>query len=151
MDQEVNLLEGVTFAEGLTLQIIEIEQDGARSEIAHPEAYSPQIPGSINIILTLARTDGSTIEVKVDKLTVKEIQHQAIKITDLKPEKILPIIGQIEAGDKNVYSYIEHLRVAEATRIRDMMWEYGTVSHSPEEYQELMMRLNAGMILEIPK
>ena len=151
VDHEVNLLEGLTFAEGLTLQKVEIEQDGTRSEIAHPEAYSPQIPGAISIIFTLSRTDGSTIEVRVDNLTVKGIQYQALSITDLKPVDILPIIGQIETGDKNVYSYIEHLRVAEATRIRDMMWEYGTGHHSPEEYQELMMRLNAGMILEIPK
>ena len=145
VDQEVNLLEGLTFADGLTLQKVEIEQDGARSEIANPEAYSPQLPGAIGIVLTLARSDGSTIEVKVENLTVKEIQHQAMKITDLKPEKILPIIGQIEAGDKNVYSYIEHLRVAEAKRIRDMMWEYGTVYYSPEEYQGFMDRLNIGI------
>ena len=150
VDAPVNLLEGITFAEGLTLQKVEFEQDGTRSGIANPEAYSPQIPGAINIIFTLTRTDGSTIEVKVDNLTVKGIQYQSLSITDLKPVDILPIIGQIETGDKNVYSYIEHLRVAEATRIRDMMWEYGTGQHSPEQYQELMARLNTGMTLEIP-
>jgi hypothetical protein len=58
----------------------------------------------------------------------------------------LPIIGQVEAGDKKVYEHIEHLRVAEATRIRDMMREYGAGNHSAEEYQELMNRLNTGML-----
>ena len=151
VDVPVNLLEGLTIAEGLTLQKVEIEQDGQRSEIANPKAFSPQIPGTIGIVLTLARTDGSTIEVKVDNLTVKGIQYQAMKITDLKPVEILPIIGQIEGGDKNAYDHIDHLRVAEATRIRDMMWKYGTGKHSPEQYQQLMMRLNTGMIQEYPK
>ena len=151
VDVPVNLLEGLTIAEGLTLQKVEIEQDGQRSEIANPKAFSPQIPGTIGIVLTLARTDGSTIEVKVDNLTVKGIQYQTMKITDLKPVEILPIIGQIEGGDKNAYDHIDHLRVAEATRIRDMMWKYGTGKHSPEQYQQLMMRLNTGMIQEYPK
>ncbi len=48
-----------------------------------------------------------------------------MKITDLKPVEILPIIGQIEGGDKNAYSHIEQLKIAEVTRIRDIMWEYG--------------------------
>ena len=139
VDVPVNLLQDLTIAEGLTLQKVEAEQNGVRSEIASPEAYSPQIPGAISIILTLSRTDGSTIEVKVDNLTVKGIPYQAMKITDLKPVEILPIIGQIEGGDKNAYDHIEHLRVAEATRIRDMMWKYGTGKHSPEQYQQLMI------------
>ena len=151
VDQEVDLLKGLTITEGLSLEKVEIEQDGGRKVIPNPRAFVPEFPGTVTIVLILARPDGSTIEVKVDNLTVKGIQHQTMKITDLKPEKILPIIGQIEAGDKNVYSYIEHLRVAEATRIRDMMWEYGAGSHSAEKYQELMRRLYTGMTLEIPK
>lgn len=150
VDQTVNLLEGLSIADGLSWEKVEIEQDGGRKVIPNPRAFVPEFPGTVTIVLILARPDGSTIEVKVDDLTVKGIQHQTMKITDLKPVDILPIIGQIETGDKNVYSYIEHLRVAEATRIRDMMWEYGTVHHSPEEYQELMMRLNAGLTWETP-
>jgi len=76
--------------------------------------------------------------------------YQPIEITHLKPVNILPIIWQIEAGDKNVYNHIEHLRVAEATRIRDMMWEYGAGNYSAEEYKQLMSRLNTGMTLEHP-
>lgn len=150
VDQEVNLLEGLTFADGLKLQKVELEQDGSRSEIANPGAYSPQIPGTISIVFTLARTDGSTFEVKVDNLPVQGIQYQSLSITDLKPADILPIIDQIQTGDKNVYYHTEELRVAESTRIREMMWEYGTGQYSAEEYQELMGRLNTGMTLEIP-
>ena len=77
--------------------------------------------------------------------------YKAIVITNLNPVDILPIIWQVEAGDKKVYEHIEHLRVAEATRIRDMMRQYGAGNHSPEEYQQLMNRLNTGMTLENPQ
>ena len=142
VDQEVNLLEGLTFADGLTLQKVELEQDGSRSEIANPGAYSPQIPGTISIVFTLARTNGSTFEVKVDNLPVQGIQYQSLSITNLTPADIVPIIGQVNYGDRNVYDYIEHLRAAEAVRIVDMMWEYGVANHSIEEYKVLMDRLN---------
>ena len=109
VDKEVNLLQGLSIAEGLTLAKVEVQQDGVRSEIANPQAYVPEFPGSANIVLTLARTDGSTIEVRVDGLSVKGITYNKLSVTDIKPVEILPVIGQIEAGDKNSYSYIEHL------------------------------------------
>jgi hypothetical protein len=31
-----------------------------------------------------------------------------------------------------------------------MMWEYGAGNYSPAEYQQLMMRLNTGMMEEYP-
>ena len=76
--------------------------------------------------------------------------YKSIEITNIEPVEILPIIWQVEAGDKNVYEHIEHLRVAEATRIRDMMWKYWAGNHSAEEYQQLMSRLNTGMTRENP-
>ena len=150
VDQEVNLLEGLTFAEGLTLQKVEIEQDGQRSEIANPKAFSPQIPGTIGIVFTLARTDGSTIEVKVENLSVQGIHYLSLSITDLTPADIVPIIGQVNYGDRNVYSYIEHLRAVEAVRVVDMMWEYGVGTHPKAEYQNLLGKLNVGMTFEYP-
>lgn len=77
--------------------------------------------------------------------------YQPLEIKNIQPKEILPIVGQVEAWDKKVYNRIEHLRIAEATRIRDMMWQYGAGNHSPEEYQQLMNRLNTGMLLETPK
>jgi hypothetical protein len=74
-----------------------------------------------------------------------------MEITNIKPADILPIIGQVEAWDKKCYEHIEHLRVAEATRIRDMMWKYGAGNHSAEEYQGLMNRLYTGMRWESPQ
>ena len=79
------------------------------------------------------------------------IEYKSIEITNIRPADILPIIWQIEAWDKKAYEHIEHLRIAEATRIRDMMWKYGAGNHSAEEYQQLMNRLNTGMTMENPK
>jgi uncharacterized protein YjdB len=83
-------------------------------------------------------------------VTVKGMEYGKIAIADLKPVEILPVIGQVTGGDKQVYDHIEHLRLAEATRIRDMMWEYGAGTHSKAEYQQLMGKLNAGMLEEYP-
>ena len=91
--------------------------------------------------------EGYTAECNV---TVKGMTYGKIVITDLKPADILPVVGQVTTGDKEVYNHIEHLRLAEATRIRDMMWEYGAGEHSKESYQQLMGRLNTGMMDEYP-
>ena len=77
--------------------------------------------------------------------------YKSINIIHINPVDILPIIWQVEGGDKQVYEHIEHLRVAEATRIRDMMWEYGAGNYSAEEYKQLMGRLNTGMVWEDPR
>ena len=77
--------------------------------------------------------------------------YQPLEIINIQPKEILPIVGQVEEWDKKVYNHIEHLRIAEATRIRDMMWEYGAGNHNAEEYKQLMNRLNTWMIWENPK
>ena len=150
VDLEADLLEGLTIAEGLTLRKVEIVQDNVRTAIENPNSVTFEYPCSIDVILTVAKADGSEIEVCVNDLTVKPLPYNAIPITDLKPEEILPVVGQIESGDVNAYDHIEHLRVAEATRMRDMMWDYGAGKHSSIEYQAFMMRLNTGMMEEYP-
>ena len=77
--------------------------------------------------------------------------YKSIEITNIEPVEILPIIWQVDIGDRWAYEHIKPLRVAEATRIRDMMWEYGAGNHSAEEYKQLMARLNTGMRWEHPK
>ena len=151
VNQAVNLLDGLTISEGLSLDKVEVEQDGAKSVIPDAKIYSPEYPGTVHIILTLSRPDGSTIEVKAENLAVKPLVYDKLTVIDLKPVDIMPIIGQVETGAKDVYSYIEHLRVAEATKIIDMMWEYGASGHTREAYRKLMGRLYAGMTLETPE
>lgn len=100
--------------------------------------------GSTTISVSL---EGYTAECNVN---VKGMEYGRVAIIDLKPVDILPIIGQVNEGDKQAYDHIDHLRLAEATRIRDMMWEYGAGVHTKEQYQQLMGRLNTGMIDEYP-
>ena len=78
VDQEVNLMEGVTIAEGLTLVKVEAEQEGVRSEVVNPNAFVPEYPSSLNIILTLAKPDGNTLTVNTGNLTVKPLEYSVI-------------------------------------------------------------------------
>lgn len=146
IDEEVNLLSGITLANDATLLKTEIEIDGLRTEIADPQHFTPDTPGTCTIIFTVVGKNGDTAEVRVENITIKPLEYDAMEITNIRPVDILPIIGQVESGDKKVYEHIEHLRLAEATRIRDMMWQYGAGNHSPEEYKQLMNRLNTGMM-----
>ena len=152
IDQEVNLLEGLTVAEGLTLQKVEMIQGNDHIQIENPRAFKPEYSGSIDIIFTLTRSDGSTIEVGVNKLTVMALGYTKVSISDMDPYVILPLygIGPIERGDKNVYDYIDNLKIAETMRIREMMGKYGAGGVNPEEYLQLMDRLNYVMNQEAP-
>jgi hypothetical protein len=151
VDKEINLLNWITFADGVELVKTEVEADGTKSTLSDPHHYTPSYPWTLTVIFTIKWKNWNTAEVKVDNLSIKPLDHRAMEITNIKPVEILPIIWQIESWDKQCYEHIEHLRVAEATRIRDMMWEYGAGNHSAEEYKQLMMRLNTGMTMETPK
>ena len=151
VDQEVNLLNWISFINWAELVKTEIEIDWKKIEISDPNHYIPTNPWTCSIIFTVKDKNWTIKEYKVDNLTIKGVEYKTMEIDNVNPADILPIVGQVEAGDKKVYNHIEHLRLAEATRIRDMMRKYGAGSHSPEEYQQLMNRLNTGMLLETPK
>ena len=151
VDQEVNLLNWVTLINWAELVKTEIEIDGEKSEISDPNHYIPAYPWICNIILTVKDKNGKVTEYKVDNLTIKALEYKDMEINNIKPVDILPIIWQVESGDKKAYEHIEHLRIAEATKIRDMMREYGAGNHTAKEYQTLMNRLHTGMTMENPK
>lgn len=88
--------------------------------------------------------DSTTVAAK------KAAAYTPLQINYYKPEDILPIVGQIEMGDKKAYQHIDHLGIAEGTKIRDMMWKHGAWPHSPDEYKNLMSRLHTGMQWEEP-
>lgn len=96
IDEEVNLLSGITLANDATLQKTEIEIDGQRTEIADPQHFMPDTPGTCTIIFTVVGKNGDTAEVRVDNLTIKPLDYQAMEIKNLKPVDILPIIGQVD-------------------------------------------------------
>ena len=90
----------------------------------------------------------STAEAKENNSSINSLEYRPLTITNIDPESLMP---KVEVWDKNVYKHIEHLRIPEATVVTDMMWKYGAGNHSAEEYQQLMMRLNIGMIQECPQ
>ena len=149
VDHEVDLLKWITFAEWVSLVKVEIEIWGKRYPVNDPSHYIPDHPWTCVIVFSVQAWD-ATVEIKSSTLTIRALDYHAIQISHLEPVDILPIIWQIESGDKQAYEHIEYLRIAEATRIRDMMWKYGAWQHSPAEYQQLMSRLNTGMTMEIP-
>lgn len=151
VDQEVNLLNWISFINWAELVKTEIGIDWKKIEISDPNHYIPTNPWTCSIIFTVKDKKWTIKEYKVDNLTIKGIEYKTMEINNISPKDILPIVWQVEEWDKKVYNRIEHLRLAESTRIRDMMRKYGAGNHSPEEYQQLMNRLNTGMINETPK
>ena len=108
VDQEVNLLEGITFAEGLTLAKVEAEQGGTRTEVANPNAFVPEYPDSVNILLTLANSDGHTLEVRVDAILVKPLEYEALasQTIDIISEKYSWYNNLNEATKEHIYPHI---------------------------------------------
>lgn len=150
VDEEVDLMQHFIFSDVVTLIKTEVEMDGKRIEVPDPAHFTPEAPGSAVIVFTVQAKSGATVEVKFDLPTIQPMQYQAAQISNLQPKDILPIVGNINHGDKKAYEHIENLRIAEGTRIRDMMWKYGAGSHSASQYQALMKRLYTGMMGEKP-
>ena len=159
VDQEIDLLQWLTFADGVKLTKTEIEIDWERTIIDDPHHYTPAYPWECSIIFTVESKNATTAQITLDHLTIKPLDYKAITINNLKPSDIMPFLWEtkniwwnMDINDIIIwYECIEHLRIPEATKIRDMMREYGAWDYTPEEYQQLMSRLHTGMTLEIPQ
>ena len=89
IDKEVNLMDGITTADGWSIAKVEIETadgtdgssgtEGSRTEIPAPYNYTPTETGIIRIIITI--TGGTqTAEFSSDEITVKPLEYQAFSI-----------------------------------------------------------------------
>ena len=138
VDQEVNLLEGVTIAEGLTLKKVEAEQDGIRTEVVNPRAFVPEYPGSVDIILTLAKPGGNTITVTTGNLNVKPLEYTVIvlKTADVINSQYA-WFNNIQSQSKKAFVY-SHLLTSYITGERFKMdnMEYIVMGEVPEFAQE---------------
>ena len=92
VDEEVDLLSGITFVNNATLVMVEIEVEGQRTEIANPQHFVPEYPATCAIIFTVTGKNGNQTEIKVDNLTINPLDYKAIEVTNIKPVDILPII-----------------------------------------------------------
>ena len=147
---ELTLFEGKE--ETLTASVL--PKDATEQTITWSSS-DPSIATVVSGKVTAIKAGNATISATVGSLKAEcdvtvYLEYGKVAISDLRPVEILPVVGQVVTGDKQVYDHIEHLRLAEATRIRDMMWEYGAGNHTREEYQQLMERLHTGMMEEYP-
>ena len=81
VDKETNLLDGLTFAEGVELVKTELEKDGKRTAITDPEHFTPTTPGIYNLIFTIKDKQGVTTEVKVENLYIRSKDYKDASLT----------------------------------------------------------------------
>lgn len=146
----------LTVGESATLTATLIPTDATPREELSWSSSAPDVVSVDGGKVTAVGMGTATISASLEgfkaecNVTVKGMEYGKIAIADLRPEEIMPIIGQVEKGSKDFYQYMDHLRVVETTRISDMMWEYGAGSYSVEEYRSLMGRLSVMMVGEQP-
>ena len=151
VDCPINLLKWITFTQWIELIQTQIEIDWISTIISDPTNFTPQYPWKCNIIFTIKWLDNNISNLKVENIIIKPLEYKPISIKYFTPEEILPIIWQIEWWDKQAYEHIEHLKIAEATKLRDMMRQYWAWNYTPQEYQQLISRLHTWMTLENPR
>ena len=108
VDQPKDLLAGLTFASGIELLKVEIEQDGLRTEINDPHSFTPEYPGECSFIFTVKVKDGNTMEVRADNVTIKPLDYQevVIKNADMISEKY-PWYNNIQQTTKDfIYPHL---------------------------------------------
>lgn len=77
VDTEVDLISGVTLADGATVMKVEILQDGKQAVIADPTRFTPEYPGTCTLIYTVEGRDGSTTEERLENVTIKPLDYTA--------------------------------------------------------------------------
>ena len=82
VDQEVNLLQGITYADGVNLDKVEIEAQGNRMVVQDPSHYVHETPGIIAIIITV-KVGSRVLEFRVENLEVKGLDYNAPKMVSV--------------------------------------------------------------------
>ena len=79
VDKEVNLLQGITYADGVSLDKVEIEASGSRFVVSDPVHYVPDQTGTVSIIITVKAGERS-LEFRVEGLVVKGLDYHDPKM-----------------------------------------------------------------------
>ena len=130
VDQEINLLNGISFAKWVELVRTEIEIDGKRSTITDPSHYTPSYPGFCSIIFTVQWKNGETAEIKVDNLTVKPLDYKEATINNANMiQEKYPWYNNLQQSTKNfiyphlIASYAACNWSKQDNRVHIIMWE----------------------------
>jgi len=108
VDQEANLIENLTFAKNVELTKTEIEFEGQRTEIADPQHFTPEYPGSCTLFFSVKK-NGTIGEVKAENLTIKPLENytEVIIVTaDMINEKY-PWFNNLQQSTKDfIYPHL---------------------------------------------
>lgn len=108
VDQEANLIENLTFAQGVELTKTEIEFDGQRTEIADPQHFIPEYPGSCTLFFSVKK-NGTIGEVKAENLTIKPLEDyvEVVIVTADMIAKFYPWYNNLQQSNKDfIYPHL---------------------------------------------
>ena len=135
VDQEINLLNWLTFADGAELIKTEVEMDGKRSVIADPSHYVPEYPWVCDIIFTVKWRNGNSEECRVDNLNINALDYNAPTInTANMVNEHYSRYNNLKASTKEfIYphllaSYAACNRSKQDNRVHVIVWETANTS-----------------------
>ena len=107
VDKEVNLLQGITYADGVNLDKVEIEALGNRFVVQDPNHFVPETPGTIDLIITV-KAGERVLEFRVDNLEVKGLEYNAPKMetVDVIGEKYSWYHALSERNQEFIYPHV---------------------------------------------
>lgn len=152
VDQEVNLLQGVTFLNGAELENVIMELEWEEIKIDDPYHYTPEYPWVWRIILRVNKDNKST-EYTEDNITIKPLEYKEplIEKADMIGEKYPRFNNLQESTKKFIYPHLVtsyaacnlweqdnrvHIILWEAANTDDVeiIWDNYTTDHGYEHY-----------------
>ena len=109
VDQTSDLLSGITFNNGASLEKAELVLDGVTSEIADPHHFTPEYPGTCTIILTVKDKDGKSTPYQVENLTIKPFEDytEVIIVEADMIEQLYPWYNNLQQSTKDfIYPHL---------------------------------------------
>jgi len=128
VDQEVNLLNWITFWNGASLVKVEIEMDWQTTQITDPNHYTPQYPWQCTIILTVKDKNGNIVTEKVNK-NIQALEYKEPTINTVDILEKYPWYAKLKEWTKNfLYPHIlisiaSSNRSEQPDRRHIIMWE----------------------------
>lgn len=136
VDNEINLLEWITFADGVELVKVEVEIDGQRMSIPEPYHFSPEYPWVCNVIFTVKWKSGNSAEINVDNLTIKPLDYNAPSLESANPiQEYFSRYNNLTPKTKEfIYQHLLTSYLCMDRYHQDNM-EYILVGEVPEEFE----------------
>lgn len=109
VDKEANLLSGITFNNGASLEKTMLVYEGVTSEIADPKHFTPDYPGTCTIILTVKSKNGTLTDYKAENLTIKPLEGytEVVIVTAEMIEELYPWYKNLQQSTKDfIYPHL---------------------------------------------